>query len=253
MPWAIVTASSRGIGFHISKALAELGLNLVLGSRNMDRLVEAASSLSQEYGVEALPVQLDMRWRESVEGFIKEVDGIVDSLEVLAVNYGNPSCEPCTLREAEWSDWMEAASMYIAATAELFKYVASRWRTRVILVSSFTTRTFHRGLIVADTIRKGLEVLVKAAALEYAGRLYPVLLLLGSFPTPGAWETIKAISREKGVKPETYWKREVEGLSALKRAGRFEELRDLVKFLARAPEYLTGATILFDGGSLKCY
>ncbi|MCE4622960.1 MAG: SDR family oxidoreductase [Desulfurococcales archaeon] len=255
MSWALVTASTRGIGSIAAQALAEKGYNLILTSRTPEKHHNLLESMKKHGAREALLLKLDLTSKESVASFIEEVERLVNGeLKVMIINYGNPTCEPCTLSEIEWDDWIEAASMYLASTNELLK-LASRMRekVRVIIISSFTTTELHPHLILADTVRRGLDALVKAAAYEYPNKVSPVLLLLGSFKTPGALETIKRIAEEAGVDPDTFWEKEVEARSPLKRVGREEELKSMIKFLAEAPDYLTGSRILFDGASSRSY
>ncbi len=252
MAWGIVTASSRGIGFTVAKALARAGYNLVIGSRSEEKIRAAARRLEEEYRVRVVGLRLDLRSRESLEAFLSQADNVVgDGLEVFVVNYGNPSCEPCTIFEASWEDWLEAASMYLASTARILSWLRAHKPVRTIIISSFTVREPHPPLGVADTVRQGLSALVRLAAREEP-ELGPVLLMLGSFRTPGALETIGRLAGEAGVSVEEYWRRYVDSLSPLGRSGRLEELEEMILLLARAPAYLTGATILFDGASSRC-
>lgn len=254
MPWAIVTASSRGVGYTIAEALAEKGYSLIVTSRYPEERGGVVEALESRGAPRAVMLRLNLTREESLKGFIEEAGRIVGcELRVLAVNFGNPSCEPCSLSQASWRDWIEAASMYLAATAELLRFAAGIGGVRVIVVSSFTTSELHPYLIVSDAARRGLDALVKAAAHEYPGRVYTVLLQLGSFKTPGAVETLSKIAGLEGSRFEEYWEREVEARSPLKRSGGFEELKAIVKFLAEAPEYLTGSKIVFDGASSRVY
>jgi len=252
LPWGIVTASSRGVGFTAAKALAKAGYNLVIGSRSEDRIKAAARRLAEEYRVDVIGIRLDLKSEGSLEAFLSRADEIVgEELEVFVVNYGNPSCEPCTVFEASWEDWLEAASMYLASTARILSWLRRHKPVRTIIISSFTVREPHPPLGVADTVRQGLSVLVRLAAREEP-ELRPVLLLLGSFKTPGAIKTIGRLAGEAGFSFEEYWRRYVDSLSPLGRSGRLDELEDMILLLVRAPAYLTGATILFDGASSRC-
>ena len=252
MPWGIVTASSRGVGFTAAKALAKAGYNLVIGSRSEDRIKAAARRLAEEYRVDVIGIRLDLKSEGSLEAFLSRADEIVgEELEVFVVNYGNPSCEPCTIFEASWEDWLEAASMYLASTARILSWLRRHKPVRTIIISSFTVREPHPPLGVADTVRQGLGALVRLAAREEP-ELRPVLLLLGSFRTPGALRTIERLADEAGISVEEYWRSHVDSLSPLGRSGRLDELEEIILLLARAPAYLTGATILFDGASSRC-
>ncbi len=254
--WAAVTGASRGIGFIAARALAIRGCNLIVGARTPEPLEEAARALSSEYGVEAIPVLLDLRSSGSVETFMRsalEESGY--RLDVLAMSSGNPLCEPCTLSEASWWDWLEAVQLYIASVHLAMKIMAeenAKRPGRVIVFSSWTIREPQPPLSVADVVRAGLPALVRLAAREWPERIIPILVLLGSFDTPGARRTIEGIARRLGRDPGDLWREEVEARSPLRRTGRVEELMELVSFLARAPEYMAGSVVEFHGSSTRC-
>ena len=252
MAWGIVTASSKGVGFTVAKALARTGYDLVIASRDEIRIRAVARRLEEEYSVRVVGMRLDLRSKNSLEAFLSMAGKVVSGgLDVFVVNYGNPSCEPCTIFEATWDNWLEAASMYLASTARILSWLRWHKPVRTIIISSFTVREAHPPLGVSDTVRQGLSALVRLAAREEP-ELGPVLLLLGSFRTPGALQTIERLANKAGISVEEYWKKYVDSLSPLGRSGELEELEEMILLLARAPAYLTGATILFDGASSRC-
>lgn len=251
---ALVTATSRGIGFMALEALSSLGCITVSCSRSPDRMVEALREISRRYPEsKVIPLECDLRVKDSVFNVVAYALRELSGLDYVVINYGNPSREPLNLHEAEWEDWMEASALYIASTATILKLLIERnpVKATTLIISSFTTVEPMPPLIVSDTVRSGLSRLVRVAAREYPSRIRPILLLLGSFDTPGARETIRRIAKSKNMDPEEVWKREVEGISPLRRVGRREELVELIKMLLKTPEYLTGATILFDGATSR--
>ena len=254
--WALVTGASRGIGYLASRSLASMGCNLILGARGLEGLRQAAESLQDEYGVEVVPVPLDMRSQASVDSFISSaLEAAAYNIGVAALSTGNPMCEPCSLDEASWWDWIEATQLYVASIHQIMRRLAHESATRpvrVIVFSSWTIREPQPMLSVADVVRAGLPNMIRLAAREWPGRLVPILVLLGSFDTPGARRTVEEIAKRIGRDPETFWKEQVEALSPLGRAGRPEELMELVAFLARAPEYMAGTIVEFHAASTKC-
>ncbi len=250
---ALVTAASRGIGFIVLEALSSMGCLTVACSRSLDNMLKACNEISTRYPGKVIPLSCDLRVRDSVRKAVLDALGELGGLEYVVINYGNPSREPLHLHEADWDDWMEASALYIASTATILRLLIelNPVKATVLVVSSFTVAEPMPPLVVSDTVRAGLSRLVRIAAREYADRVRPILLLLGSFDTPGARETVRRIAESRGQSPEEVWRREVEGISPLRRVGRREELIELVKMLLEAPEYLTGATILFDGATSR--
>jgi short-subunit dehydrogenase len=59
-PWAVVAGASEGLGAAFARRLAAGGLSLVVVARRQGLLEELARELSSDYGVEVLPVALDL-------------------------------------------------------------------------------------------------------------------------------------------------------------------------------------------------
>lgn len=248
---AVVTAASRGIGLMAARAVASMGCELFICSRS-EAIFEARRSL-ERLGAKVEASRCDLRERGAGSRIIREAIELLGPIDYVVMNYGNPSREPLTLTEASWDDWMEASALYIASTAEAIgELVRSNAKKATFLaISSFTVLEPMPQLIVADAARAGLSRIIKVAAREYPEKIRPLLLLIGSFDTPGARRTVGMIARSRGDDPERVWREEVEGLSPLKRVGREEELIEMIRALLLSPDYLTGAAVFFDGASSR--
>jgi len=253
---ALVTASSRGIGFQAALALAEKGCNVAINSRNQKNLEAAARKLrgfvGNKVGVEE--IKGDMSKHDDVKKLYAEAVKKLGGLDVIVMSYGNPPCEPCELIDTGYEDWSYAFNLYISSTMEMMKsaYLYGTSKTSFVIISSFSAYHPMGPTSLSDIIRGSLPALVKTYSRLYPEKIRANLLVLGSFKTEGATSLIKKLSEEEGVDEATYWKEFVEGISPLRRAGRFEELREVISWLAFAPEYLTGSVIVFDGGTLNC-
>ena len=84
---ALITGSSRGIGFAIAGALAGAGADVILNSRDTKSLGEATASLADS-GAQARAVAFDVTRRESVEAAIAYVEAEIGPLDVLVNNAG---------------------------------------------------------------------------------------------------------------------------------------------------------------------
>ena len=251
---ALVTGASRGIGFHIAGALARRGYRLAIMARGKKGLEAAARELRAVGAADVLVFPGDLRVEADVEAAVRSALEAFGGLDAVAMSYGNPSCEPCLLHEARWSDWLEAASLYLASTATVLRLLASEntRKTSVVLVSSATYLEPMPPLVVADTVRAGLVKLARLASREYPDKLRVNVLLLGSYDTPGARETIRRLAERVGASPEELWDREVRGRTPLGRTGDPEALGELAACLLEATDYLAGTAILVDGLMTPC-
>jgi short-subunit dehydrogenase len=68
--WAVITGASSGIGLALAESLAELGLNLIINSRNQQILEKIADNLSSKYDVQVLVCAGDVSTNESIEKII---------------------------------------------------------------------------------------------------------------------------------------------------------------------------------------
>ncbi|MCE4625044.1 MAG: SDR family NAD(P)-dependent oxidoreductase [Desulfurococcales archaeon] len=250
--WALVTGGSKGIGYHAARGLARSGCNLILSARRREPLEEASQKLEKEYDVTVIPVPSDLRIEESVNKLIKETLRTVRGApRVVFLSYGNPLCEPSKLGEIPWACWLEAAALYLASTARIISRIASEAQDRVTVaaVTSFTVASPHTPLIVADSVRRGITSILWSAARIWPGKVQSVLLVLGSFRTPGAEETITVLS---GGDLERYWREKVRSLSPLRREGFLAEVERVAEILLDIPEYAVFTPIFLEGGSIAC-
>ena len=92
--WAIVCASSKGLGFGCAKALALEGVNVVINSRSSESLAVAADSIRSISSSKVISVVGDVTTEEGRDRLLRECD----SPDILVTNAGGP---PPGL----WSDW----------------------------------------------------------------------------------------------------------------------------------------------------
>jgi citronellol/citronellal dehydrogenase len=91
---ALVTGSSRGIGREIALGLAKKGYNLVVASKSVTENKDLPSTIYsvaneiRNMGVDALPIQVDVRNDEQVKNMVKQIDYRYGKLDVLINNVG---------------------------------------------------------------------------------------------------------------------------------------------------------------------
>lgn len=68
--WAVITGASSGIGLALAESLAELGLNLIINSRNQQILEKTADQLSSKFNVQVIPCASDVSTNEGIERII---------------------------------------------------------------------------------------------------------------------------------------------------------------------------------------
>ena len=83
---AIVTGSSKGIGFEIAKEFSERGAIVIVCSRNLDQSKTAAAKIEGT----TLALEVDVTNESSVKEFIKIVMNRYQKIDILVNNSGYP-------------------------------------------------------------------------------------------------------------------------------------------------------------------
>ncbi|MBE6307451.1 MAG: SDR family oxidoreductase [Bacteroidales bacterium] len=91
---AVVTGASAGLGLQMAKAFANQGANLVLLARRQNLLEENARAISQEYGVEVLPIVCDITITEQVQNAVKKTMEHFGRVDILLNNAGTGAVGP---------------------------------------------------------------------------------------------------------------------------------------------------------------
>jgi len=91
---AIVTGASRGIGKALACTAASLGINLVIGARNLDPLKDTSEEIAGKFKVQVLPVACDVTKLEDLENLVKSAKEKFGKIDILINNAGVSSQYP---------------------------------------------------------------------------------------------------------------------------------------------------------------
>ncbi|XP_034251632.1 inactive hydroxysteroid dehydrogenase-like protein 1 [Thrips palmi] len=133
--WAVITGCTAGVGRAYTVELARRGVNVVLISRNVDKLNELAREVEMDYSVETKIIQADFtEGRPIYEQIAKELDAL--DVGVLLNNVGVLHGTPLYLSEMSESDVWDMINVNIGAMSMM---------TRIVLPSMLRRQ---RGIIV---------------------------------------------------------------------------------------------------------
>lgn len=251
---AIVAASSQGIGRAAALALAAEGANLALCARNLNALDELAEEARTTYGVEVYTESVDVGDDERVRSFVTAVHNRFDRIDICITNAGGPPAKPfadTTMEEWDHAYRLNLRSVISFAHAVLPHMSWRRWG-RLITLTSITVKQPSPDLVLSNTIRSGVPALVRTLATQYG----PSNITVNNVgPGYTATDRIEELVRRRAAatgKTED----EVKSLLAkdipLGRMARPEEIADVIAWLAsERASYITGQTILVDGGAYR--
>ena len=91
---AIVTGCSTGLGVQMAKALANQGCAIVPIARRMELLETVAKDLTDEFGVETLPIRCDITDTDMVNETVKKAYEHFGRIDILINNAGTGAVAP---------------------------------------------------------------------------------------------------------------------------------------------------------------
>jgi gluconate 5-dehydrogenase len=238
-----VTGGSRGLGYEMAEGLAEAGASLMICARRQEWLTPAVEELRGR-GHTAEGVICDVSNQEQVQRVIDATINAYGKVDVLinnaGVSWGAPS------EEMPLDKWQKVIDINLTG-AFLFAQAAARQMLKrkqgsIINVAS-----------IAGVMGSTLELNVAAYAASKAGLLGLTRELAASWGrqgirvnaiAPGFFPT--RLSDAVIHQAET----EINARNPIPRLGRAGELKGVAVFLASsASSYITGQTIIVDGGS----
>jgi 3-oxoacyl-[acyl-carrier protein] reductase len=154
---ALVTASSRGLGYAVAAGLAVEGADLVLCARDAERLEEAASRLRRATGAEVRAVAANLSDGEEVRSLLGAVGG--EGVDMLVHLAGGPRLGGF-FNKADKGEWLEQLEQHFFSALWLLHGlvpgIMERGWGRILAVVSRTVkqpRRDHLGAVAADPKR----------------------------------------------------------------------------------------------------
>lgn len=248
--WALVCASSKGLGKGCAQALADEGVNLVITARGLDALHETAAELRQRApGIEVRPVAGDITTDDGRAAAL----AAAPQIDILINNAGGPP--PGDFRDWERDQWIAALDANMLAPIALIKAtvdaMAHRGFGRVVNITSAAVKAPIDTLGLSNGARSGLTGFVAGLARQprLAGRNVTINNLLpGPFDTDRLRKTVQAAAERQGRPAESVWDQRRLAVPA-QRYGTAEEFGAACAFLCSVHAgYITGQNWLLDGG-----
>lgn len=238
---ALVTGTSRGLGQYFGRALAKAGADLIITSRNLESLNEFKSEI-ESLGRKAVPIELDVRDHNSIQDMAKAAEKAYGRIDILVNNAGCNVRKPAT--EVTWDEWNLVLDTNLRGTFFVAQAIArkmiQRKYGRIINIGSITCVFGYAGLGPYCASRGGTKQLTMSLADDWGK--YGITV---NCVAPGWFKT----AQNQVLYENKQWVEYLCDRIPLDRPGQPHDLDGAIVFLASdASQYITGQTLLIDGG-----
>lgn len=241
---AIVTGAGAGLGALFAEALAEAGAAVVAADRRL-RQAEATVARLAAMGAESHAIEADVTDELAVTTMVRQTIERFGRVDILVNNAGIAAIGPP--EDASLEEWQRVVDVnltgvFLCAREAARVMIAARTEGRIINIASILGAVASQpGSATAYAATKGAVInLTRDLAVHWAPHGIRVNAIGPAyFPS----------EMTQGIFAEPTILAAIEQRTPLGRAGRLEELKGPVVFLASdASSYVTGQTLFVDGG-----
>lgn len=238
----VVTGGSRGIGLEIARELVNQGARVVICGRKAETLDAAGSALGG--GDRVLAVQAHIAREADVENLFKAVLARFSRVDALVNNVGMNIITPA-LADTDLSLWQKIVETNLNGTFLCSRTAAKIMRDnkkgKIVNISSIAGRRASPAMGIYGIAKAGVEMLTRVLASELAAYSIQVNAV--------------APSMVKTNFSKPFWSNDVIHDQIVKTIplGRLADPIDIVHpvlfLISDASDFITGQTILVDGGA----
>jgi glucose 1-dehydrogenase len=245
---ALVTGSSQGIGQGVAVRLAQEGAKIIVNYHSHPEGAEDTLKQIRDAGSDGIAVQADLGKTSEIDSLIQQSIAKYGQIDILVNNAGLEK------RDSFWdvteSDYdlvlhVNLKGVFFTTQAFVKQLMARKAPGRVINMSSVHEELPFPHFASYCASKGGLKMLCRNLAIELA----PYNITVNNV-APGAIETpinAKLLNDKEKLA-------ELLGNIPLRRLGKPEDVSGAVAFLASSDaDYITGTTIIVDGGLLYNY
>lgn len=241
---AIVTGASRGLGKHMSLHMARAGADIVAAARTVADIEQTAAEV-KALGRRAIAIATDVTKPEQVEAMVQGALAEFGHIDILVNNAGGGGGGRMPIWEIPIEDWryfvdLNLSSAFYCSRA-VAQHMVERHQGKIINITSGWGFRGSRHGYMYGCAKGGVIQLTRVLAMSLAQDNIQVNCI-----APGALPHVDRMSPEAREQSQARAR-----FQAMGRFGLPWEVGPLCVFLASgASSYMTGETILIDGGAL---
>ncbi len=251
---ALVTGSSRGLGYATALALAKEGCKVAINSRDEARISASAQKIAGETGTQTIGLAGDLTDPDVPERIVGEAVRALGGLDILVTNAGGPPAG--AFESFDEAAWQKAIDLSFMSHVRLIKAALPHLRqspaASVLTITSYSVKQPIQNLVLSNSIRAATVGLTKSLALELGKEgIRFNSILPGWTETERVTELMTFRAKQNKTKVQEEIDKQSES-SPLGRMGTPEEFANAAVFLVSpAASYITGVMLTVDGGMYK--
>lgn len=226
----LITGASAGIGEACARRFAEHGGNLTLIARRHERLAQMKRALESEFSINVTTARLDVRERDAIVAFAREIESNGGVPDILVNNAGLASGMD-KLHEGDFEDWDRMIDTNIKGllnvSRAIIPHMVGRNSGHIVNIGSIAGRIVYPMGNVYNASKFAVRALNEGMNLDLVGTNIRVSTI-----DPGMVETEFAEVRFHGDKNEA--KAVYKGMRVLSA----EDVADAVLYVTNAPEHV---------------
>jgi 3-oxoacyl-[acyl-carrier protein] reductase len=242
------------LGYAIALGLAHEGCQVIINSRNPDKLAESAKKLAAQTGSSVIPVAGDVTDPSVPEKLVNQATEAFGGLDILVTNAGGPPAGK--FESFDDATWQIACELSLLSHVRLIRAALPLLRkspaASVLTITSFSVKQPIPNLVLSNSIRAATIGLTKSLALELGGEGIRFNSILPAWTeTERVHELMAHRAKMNGTSVEEEISKQSKD-SPLGRMGQPEEFANAAIFLlSPAASYITGVMLSVDGGMYK--
>ncbi len=249
---ALVAAASKGLGYGVARALATDGARVSICSRSADDIEAAGQRLASETGTEVLATACDVRDPAAIQNWIDRSVAQWGHIDALLVNAGGPPAG--LIKDFNDQQWQDAFELTLMSTVRMIRAALPHMRagSAILTITSSSVKEPIARLGLSTVMRAGVAGLVKTLADELAGDGIRVNNLIpGRIDTDRVAQLDQNTAQKLGISIDEVRQQNRTSIP-LGRLGTAEEFGKAGAFLlSPAADYITGTSLVVDGGKMR--
>jgi len=246
--WAIISASSQGLGLACATALAREGVHVVINGRNAEKLEKAGEQLRKSTGSSVRTVVADITTGEGRSMLV----GACPDADILVTNNAGPP--PGGIADWDHDAWIGAFESNMIAPMLLIRALLPGMRARkfgrIVNITSAMVKSPHPIMGLSTAARTALTAACKSVSLDAAVDNVTINNLLPErVDTPRQEFMAQKMMKEQGITRDEARAQMAKSIAA-KRLGTPEEFAAACAFFCSAAAgFISGQNLQLDGGS----